>query len=79
MHAGSSRPSPPLPSPPLPSPLPCPNSVHLALPPFPLKTAAGAFAQEPLLVVGTARGLKYLPTDCDGEAGGQGVCGGVST
>lgn len=28
--------------------------------------AAGAFAQEPVLVVGTARGLKYLPTDCDG-------------
>ncbi len=31
------------------------------------QTAAGAAANEPLLVVATARGLKFLPTECDGK------------
>ena len=42
--------------------------VHaLTFDPSSYTQAAGGFPGEPLLIVGTARGLKYLPTECDGE------------
>lgn len=36
---------------------------------------AGPTGMETVLLVGTARGLRYMPTDCEGEEEGEGEGG----